>query len=360
MTMTARTRRGIAALGTATAAWAASAAAALAADTDGTTNTIGSGLQGALENAFGPILFAVSGLSFVAGLYFLVRGLMRLTTASHDRNELGPAFAAIVGAVMLIGLPEIAGVGISSLFDGSSMIGSAELTKVQGAYDSGSSTASDGISKTLVGNLQVSGVTACLSGASGTDTADNAVTCMAGNLAKNAVPMAIIAVMVFTFLAGLVTLASCIVELSRGENGGQRGPGFWMKAAMGVLLMNGSVLFVLCTNTLFGSGTNVIGNTGLNSSSNFLTYTGNLSGSFQAYGQLIGYCFVILALFGYLAFAKGLMTLKGAAEGKGQATYTAGLTFGVAGVLLANAKAATCVAMTTVAGASASVAGFCN
>ncbi len=347
--------------------WGALALAATAgpACAQDNTNTIGGGLQTALNDAFGPVLFAIVFLAFAAGLFLFAKGLVRLTHATHDRGELGPAFLSIVAAVLLICLPEVAGVGVTSVFQGSSFIGSSELLQVQQSYDSsgsGSSQPTQSIASRVMGFASVGNVDSCLSGStggSGTNSTDNAVTCMAHNIAANAVPMGVLAIFIFAFLAGLFTFASCVIELTKGDQN-QRTPSFWMKLLGSILLMNAMWLFVMSTNTILGMGKDVIGASGLNSNSTFLSYSGNLGTSFAAYAQLIGYCFVILAFFGVFAFVRGITMLKNAAEGKGQATYTSGMVFMFAGILLANAKYTSCMVLTTVAGSSASVTGFCS
>ncbi len=339
-------------LSTASAAWAQDAT---------TSNTIGSSVQTAMSDAVGPLIMLISVASFAGGLYLFARGLVRLKNVPSDRAEAGPAFAAIFAAVLLIALPDVAGVGITTVFGGGSLFGSSDLTQVSQQLDTDANgTHAQDMTSTIIGLATVSAPTSCLSGTGATGTSDsgNAVTCMAGNLAKNAVPIGIIAIFVFAFLAGLVTFASAILELTKGERE-QRSPGLWPKMILSVLLMNALYLFMFSSNTLLGTSSSAISTKGLDTSSTLLKYTGT-SSSFQSYADLIGYCFYILAFFGVFAFVRGIYMLKNTAENKGQSTYGAGMTFMVAGILLANAKFTTCMVLTTVAGASASAAGFCS
>jgi len=188
---------------------------------------------------------------------------------------------------------------------------------------------------------------------------------MARNIATNAIPMAIWALLGITFIVGFLNFASAIAEMTHSQNshGSSHGlpKGWWLKIITSILLMNAATLFTLFSTTILAANDSPITAQGLNAGSSLLQYPSNSSIAIvQKYAEMIGYCFVILTFFGVWAFVRGIFLIKATAEGRqSQGSYGMGFVFIVAGVLLANAKYSTCVILTTMGG-SQMAQGFCN
>lgn len=321
------------------------------------TTNVGDRIEKSLSDMIGPLLFVVTLSCTLGGVFLFARGLLKLREASQDRNGVGGAFMTIAAATMLIALPEVAGIGMSSIMGGSGLIGTNEISMANQALDGDAGiTKSGGISNQVTRMATVTAPENCFA-------ADRGVPCMAGNIAKNIVPIGVIAVFGFVFLAGLWGFGSALFELARshGQEGRGTPPGWWGKVLASVLMMNGPPFFMAVTNSILGTGGNAVGNTGLNSGSSLLTY--NIQGAtvLQQYATLIGHVFTIMVLFGVLAFVKGLFVIKSAAERQGNATFSHGIVFMVAGVLLANSKLSTCAILASIAGnEGAGMLGFCT
>lgn len=316
-------------------------------------STVGDRLQSLIGSLSGPALFLVSIAAFVGGLWLLVRGLVRLKDASSHNEGTGGALITIVAAVFLIALPEIAGVGIMTAAGGS-IVNNSDLQAAKATLDAGYAQGDQSVSNRLKNLTQVTQPSDCFN-------EKDAVPCMAKNISINVVPIGIIAVFVGVFIAGIWGFGASLFELTKVQPG-QRGvpEGWWGKVIFSVLMMNGPVLFTTFSSTILGNA-GTINEGGQLGNSSLLTYQVVDGDKFKQYNDLIGYCFTILALFGAIAFVRGIFVMKAAGEGK-QASYGHGIVFMVAGVLLANAKISACTLMTTVGmGAGAlNGAGFCS
>ena len=321
--------------------------------------TMGERIKTAVDDLVGPLLFCVTLLCSLSGAFLFVRGLMKLKDAHQGQGEMRQAFVAIFCATCLIALPEAAGMGMMSMLGTNNVFFStSELSMASDALD-GASAASKAkpLSSSIANIVQPKGVSPCFSG--------GGVPCMAKNLAINVVPVAIIAVFAFVYVAGLWGFGSALLDLARhaGERGGGSPPGFWTKLVASVLMLAAPPLLNALSLSVMGDA-GPVGLRGLDSGSSALSYTGTgQTGILLQYAQLIGYLFQILALFGVIAFVRGIFVLKGAGEQRQNATYSHGIVFMVAGVLLANAKLSTCTLMGTIVGfgsASNNVLGFCT
>ena len=331
--------------------------------------TIGDRLQAGITDMVGPILFVITMMSTLGGVFLFVKGLMKLKDASTERSGLSGSLMTLLAATMLIALPEVAGIGMSSVMGGSGLIGRNDFTVADRVLDGDSAASRSGSpSSKLAGMASVTAPDNCLSATGtssfmGNNSNGGAVPCMARNLAKNVVPIGVIAVFGFVFLAGLWTFGSALYELARshGQEGRGTPPGWWGKVLASVLMMNGPPFFMAVTRTIMGNEANTVGASGVNTGSSLLTY--NISGVsvLTQYTELIGHLFTILVLFGVLAFVKGIFVIKSASERQGNATFSHGVVFMVAGVLLANSKLSTCTILSTIAGGgNAGLLGFCN
>ena len=317
--------------------------------------TVGGRLQDLIGDLSGPALFLISIACLAGGLWLLIRGLVKLKDSSGNNEQTGSALLTIVAAVFLVALPEVAGVGMMTAVGGGGIMGQGDLNAARATLDAGYSQNSQSMSDKLKSMASVTAPTNCLEeGAEG-------VTCMARNIAVNAVPMGIIAVFVAVFIGGLWGFGSALFELTKVQ-GGQRIPeGWWGRLIFSILLMNGPVLLAIFSQTILGNG-GTIQQSGLQSGSSLLSYTIDSGAQFKLYEELIGYLFIILALFGAIAFVRGIYVMKAAGEGRGAggASYGHGIVFMVAGVLLANAKISTCTILTTVGAQSLQGFGFCS
>ena len=316
----------------------------------GASTTIGDRLRAAMSDMVGPLFFVISLVAFCGGLFLFAKGLIHLKDASSGgRGETGHALITLAAATCLILLPELAGVGITSIFGTDGLFTSNDLNQATAAMDSANPSGAQGVGGRIASMATVAAPTSCIGSSTPVD-------CMAKNIAQNAVPIGVITIFVVAFLAGLATFMSGLVELTKGD--GRQSPAFWGKMVGAVALMNAIFFFLTASNSLLGAGVSTITTTGVDSSSSFLAYSNNNIGNFQQYADVIAQVFVILTFFGAFAFVKGVFMLKDAGEGKGQATYASGGVFMFAGVLLANAKYTSCLIITTVGGAS-SLAGMC-
>ncbi|AOG03411.1 putative membrane protein (plasmid) [Bosea sp. RAC05] len=322
-----------------------------------TSNTLGQSIFGAMGDMVGPILVAISFFAFLVGIFLVGKGIMKFKDASsHHGGGVGPAAFTLMAGVLLIALPEASGIGMTSVMGTGGLFGSGDLqaARVMDAADDGTGKAST-ITRRVLGFTTPKGVENCLV-FTGTDNRADAVGCMAKNIANNVVPVGIIAVFAFVFLAGLWQLGSAFGELAKQEqNRGSLPNGWWMKVFTAILMMNGPFLLQAASKSVTGQ-VGPIGGTGLQEGSSLLRYT-NVGGVFTQYESLIGYCFTILALFGVMAFVRGLFIMKSAGEGRSNSTMGHGIVFMVAGVLLANSKVSTCVIMNTMMGSGF---GFCS
>lgn len=363
-------------LAAATTAFLYSAAAYAQLNTGGGSsgfgdNSLGSKLYGFLTNSTAPVFVLLAGISWLCGLFLLGTGLAKLAgQAEHHghRGEAAGALVRILAGILLFAMPDVAGIGISSITGGITNIfgSSSDLAQISQSLDiengSGSGTIANRQSN-LASILQRATVTPprdCLASLEG-------ISCMAENVAKNFVPIGIYSVYVLCFLAGAAMFMACLMTLAKayGHHGQGLQQGFWAKVLTALILMNSPWLIAMFATTLNGTG-GVLSETGFNSSSGLLSYTfaqtgqqTNASAQLQKFQDLIGYLMTILAFFGVWAFFRGVFVCKATAEGKSGSTYGHGIVFMVGGVLLANAKLSICATLFTMMG-QAGTFGFCN
>jgi len=322
----------------------------------GVENTLGGRLAAIGTELWKPLFVLVSFGSFIGGLILLGVGLMKLTRQGESRGGLWDSgLAHLVAAALLISLPSAAGMGVTTLFGNTGSAGTLGSEKLDTGAGAGQAA-----------GVNLDGMVSPLRGAVGTqDCLAQAApaACMAGNLAVNAVPMAVWTLFAFAFILGLIGLASAIVDLTKGQQQGGMPKGLGTKFATSILLLNGMTLYTFTTNTLLGNkdgASATILQSGLNDNSGMLRYTVSAGPEIlKKYAELIGHCFTILAFFGAWAFIKGIFMIRAASEGRSQGTVGMGMVYIVAGILLANAKYSTCMILTTLGGQSMGGA-FCT
>jgi hypothetical protein len=277
---------------------------------------------------------------------------MKMAAAAQDRGNgsYGSAIAYILAAALLIALPESSGMGMTTVFgdQGRSKLQSAGLD-----YDDNGIT-TDLLASLTGGPGNVGTVNNCLNNA-------QPAVCMSSNIARNIIPMAVMALFSLTFLAGLIIAGTTILQWAKSTERGQSdGKSFLLRIITAVLLMNASVLFRIATKTAMGQDSPISDLGHINASSPLLEYKSTSANTvFQAYSQLLSNAFVILVFFGAWAFVRGVFMFKGVSEGRQQGSYGMAFTYTIAGILLANAKFSTCLILGTVGGVDAAV-DFCT
>lgn len=310
--------------------------------------TVGNRLNEILKDITGPFVFLISLVCLVGGVALLIKGFLKLKESSGNQAQAGTAIAIIAAAALLIALPETAGTGMMTLTGTGNMAGIVTSSDISAAkIGIGDESPGSFSSKTA----DVGAVTDCYSAA-------EPVPCMAGNIARNVVPIGIVAVFIIVFVSGLWGLGSALFETTKIEGGRSLPDGWWGRVIFNIVLLNASVIFQIASQTLLGNAGTVRGS-GLEPNSTLLKYDIGVSGAtFQQYETLIGHVFTILALFGAIAFVRGIMVCKSAGDGKQGGSYSHGIVFIVAGVLLANSKYSTCLVLGTMLGNSGTF-GFC-
>lgn len=329
----------------------ASAGVASAAPAD----TLGAALKGMIENIWNPFFLLIAVGSAVGGIWAMARGLMKLAAASKGDvsgvHGFAPGLAWIVVGAMLIALPDAAGMGMQTLL-GEARGGGALTGQGLDFDDSVSGNWYDALTG---GSAAVGAVENCI-------VATDPAVCMARNIATNAVPMGVMVIFSLVFLAGLTSMAMTLWDMAKSAGGRDQSRGHLTRIVMAALLMNAPVAFGFMTNTLFGGGLDSpIDSVGLNTGSSLLSYdSGSTIDVVVRYSAFIGYAFTVLAFFGAWAYVRGIFMVKGVAEaGRSAGSYGMAGVYMVAGILMANAKASTCVVLNTVGGAGLS-AGFCS
>lgn len=319
----------------------------------GTAQTIGAVLKQLIDNVWNPLFLLIAVIAALGGIFMMARGLMKLAEAANDRGGRGyaPGLVWVVIGAMLVALPDAAGMGMQTVFGAAKGGGALDGTGLD--YNDG--IGGDFLSAMTGGTLSPGGVTNCI----GSGVSEPAV-CMAKNLATNAVPMGIMALFSLVFLAGLVGFATTLIEMAKSSEGRDQSKSHITRLVICAMLMNAPMAFSFMNTTVFGSTQSTLSLTGLNTSSDLLKYnSGSSIDIVVKYSALVAYSFTILAFFGAWAYIRGIFMVKGVAEGgRSAGSYGMAGVYMVAGILMANAKASTCVILKTTGGAGLA-AGFC-
>lgn len=334
---------------------------------------VGDRLVAMLSNVWGPLFFLIAGASYVVGIVVFIAGLNKLRESSNssmmaDRASLSNGLVKLFAAAMLIGLPEAAGIGVTTWTGTSANIfgSSSDLNSISRSLDFGQNGGPGDLSGRQGNLTSILGIAGSPAVPQDCYSASDPAVCMARNIAQNAVPIAIMVIFGMVFLVGLGMFFRSLVELARGDQGrgGVVPQGWGAKFAGSILMMNSPFLFGMISATILGAaGTGVIDMNGFDSSSSFLSYSyngGSPTSVLAKFEELIGYILTILAFFGVWAFIRGLFIVKATAEGKTQNSYGNGAVFMAAGILLANSKISTCAILATLVGAGTGTMGFCS
>lgn len=299
-------------------------------DTAAAAPTIGASLS-IFAQVIGPLITLTAVMSTVVGAYLLFNGLKSFADASSSRGQVtfNDGFAKLIGAVLLISIPETLGIGVTSLF------GATYDTRV---YD---------------GSYEYGGVTSCISGGG------MILSCMANNIATNVVPVFLKVAFALMFLSGAALAAQTIYKMATQHGNGQRGHerGLVLKLLIAIVLANSPVFLGQMSETfgITGGTLSAIGT--INSSSSLLAYNAP-AGMLSQYASLIASLFRIFVMFGVIAVWRGLFLLKAGAEGSQQGAAGAGAWHIIGGVFLVNIKFTVCLVLNTTAGGGGTM-GFC-
>lgn len=301
------------------------------------TSSVGGMISTLATNITSPFSLLIVGFGFLLGVTLIAGGLMKLAHAGDgQRSTTADGVLRMIGGSLLIGLPPMIVVGVSTFYGagGSGIQSSAAVTLADPAN-----------CMTLTGQSIV-------------------LTCVAQNVALNVVPVFMSVLFGLTFLSGAGLIAHALYSIAMSHSTGQRQlpKGLTTRIVIGCLTCNLPTLLESIGTTLGipGMAVTSAGFVGLNGSSvaSMLAYTGTgQSVVLSQYAALIGWLFVILAMFGVIAVWKGLTYLRGYAEGSQQGTMGAGVTHIVGGVLLANGKFTVCIVLNTLLGQGM---GFCG
>lgn len=307
---------------------------ALAADEKPKVMTIGGRVNDMIAENWNAVFLALAIICMVTGLFLLAKGLVALVATSSQREKPSAALSMILVGVLMISLPDVAGIGMQSLFGqvrGGSTLGSETLD-----YSDQPNGMNADVLSSLLGNgvPSIAAPENCLGSKMPAE-------CISGNLAKGSIPALLFALYAMGFLAGFLILAGALLGLARSSQGQPTGQGYLAKIAIAMLLMNAPYFFQILTYTILGTSDTTVDISGsINTTSSLLKYDGATSiVALQQMSQLVGHLFTILAFFGAFAFVRGIFMLKAVAEGKGKGSYGSALVFMASGVLLGNAKA---------------------
>ncbi|MTH95993.1 hypothetical protein [Roseibium sp. RKSG952] len=316
--------------------------------------TIGSTLGQFVDDVGNPFMMLIFFCSAVGGLFLFIKGLFKLAEASQERGGggYGSGVACILAAAILIALPDAAGMGMKSLLGdvrGGGTLGGGGLDYNDSMTDSGTF-----LDQLMNGtNRNVKAPENCLD-------ASAPMTCVAENLAKNIVPMAVYVLFALTFLVGFLGFAATIFKIVQSNDRRETTGGHFVRLALCALLMNSPFLLTLI-NTTIGITDSPITAGGLISKSSLLEYSvSNESETLAQYAELVTHSFWILALFGAWAFIRGIVMMKSVSEqGSQGGSYAMAGVFIVGGVLMVNMKFSICLVVNTI-GYDTAFPGFCT
>ena len=309
--------------------WAASAAASAAAASwagpaaaaQSTGLTLGDMVAGIAADIWAPFWILTMGLSLLVGLYLVAMGIFKLRDiGGHGQSTALDGLLRICGGAFLVALPDTLNIGLMSFY---------------GAVTGHPMTSA---------NAAVGAVDDCISGANA------GLTCVAKNVATNLVPVFVEVSFGLMFLVGALMVFQALHGLATSHaTGHHRMPDGWSSNLIwGILLCNTPHLLTLIATTLGITSATVGDSGGLNNAGGMLAYTAPANATVLAsYASLIGYLFQIFVMFGVLAVWKGIVYLRAYASGQERGGMGPGMTHILGGVLLANAKFATCIVVNT-------------
>lgn len=303
------------------------------------SNTVGGSIAN-MEGSFPGLLIFFTGFCLIVGVSLVANGLYTMKQSQEEhlaadtRFRLTSGLMKVAGGAMLVAIPDTIDSGLLTIF------------KIK--HYSGGINQSPGDVQTCLVNADKA----------------SAAECVARNVGMNVVPVAMTFLSVGCFLVGGYIIASSIMKFAHNNNDGRSPKGkLFAQLAIGVILCNVNKAMTVIQNTL-GVSSGVMSDngsiiTGGGSVPGSLTYTPDTSVKMlNQFANTISWGFVIIALFGMIAFIRGVGKLYLASSGQGGAKeVSGGLTHMVFGVACTNIKVTTCwVLMSTIA----SSMGFCS
>lgn len=294
-------------------------------------STLGNVISTFASDVWQPFWLLLIGIGFLCGLWLIATGISKLRDIGghSNQNSALDGIMRIIGGALLVGLPDTINAGIGTFF-----------ASVTGHVSDGTTT--------------VGGVTDCV-GATGQD----ALTCVAQNIAGNVVPVftEVSFCLMYLLGAGLIVHALYSLSMSHATGRAQMPKGWVARIIIGALICNTPHLITAIETTL-GITSGTIMTTGFDKNSNMLAYTSDGSSAILTqYATLIGYIFQILVMFGVFSVWRGITYLRAFAEGNERGGMGPGITHIVGGVLLANGKWTVCIVLNTFVGGAM---GFCS
>ena len=304
------------------------------------SGTFGQSIANLIGNIWQPFFLLIAALSAIIGIFLFIRGLIRIAEVS--RQPLGfegvsTAIITIVTGVLLLVLPDVTGIGMLTVLgeiQGNSTLGGTALD-----FNDRIGYQGDFLALIFGGIANVEPVQACINlGENPLGNSSNVIECMARNVARNVIPIAIFTLFAITFIIGFAGLALNIIGLIRASQRQLRTTSILASMLFNVILMNVPFLFRIIANTLITPTDSVLTSNGINSTSSLLSWTATDS-DFQVWCDLFSHFTIILLFFGAFAFVRGIYMIKVVAEyGRQGGSYGMASVYVIAGIFLANMK----------------------
>lgn len=302
------------------------------------SNTVGGSIAN-MEGSFSGLMIFFTGFCLITGVYLVANGLITMKQSQEEhlaadtRFRFSSAMLKIAGGALLVAIPDT--------------IDSGLLTILNIKHYSGGMNQSPGDIQT------------CLVNGDNASTAE----CVARNVGVNIVPVAMTFLSIGCFLVGGYIIANVIMKFAANNNDGRSPKGrLFAQLAVGFIFCNVNKAMTVIQNTL-GVSSGVMSDngsiiTGGGSVPSALTYTPDTSVKMlNQFAGTISWGFVIIALFGMIAFIRGVGKLYMASSGQGgPKEISGGLTHMVFGVACTNIKVSTCWFLMSTIGSSM---GFC-
>ncbi len=302
------------------------------------SNTVGGSIAN-MEGSFPGLMVFFTGFCLITGVYLVANGLITMKQSQEEhlaadtRFRISSGMLKIAGGAMLVAIPDT--------------IDSGLLTILNIKHYTGGMNRSPGDVQTCLVN------------------ADNAsaAECVARNVGVNVVPVAMTFLSVGCFVVGGYIIANSIMKFAANNNDGRSPKGrLFAQMAIGLIFCNVNKAMTVIQNTLGVSGGVMSDNgsiiTGGGNVPGALTYTPDTSVKMlNQFANTISWGFVIIALFGMIAFIRGVGKLYMASSGQaGPKEISGGLTHMIFGVACTNIKVTTCWVLMSTIGSSL---GFC-
>ncbi len=304
------------------------------------SNTIGSTFSSASES-LNPLMALLLAVCVVLGLILTGMGLNTLRgagtphMASDHKYSFARGAAQLIFGALVLAVPDTMNCGLLTLMG------------------SGTGYYAEGVSK------NVGTVSTCLTQSDDAST----VACIAGNVARNVVPVGSTFIMTLGVLVGFFVIVKAFVKHATNEGGRSSRGTLIGQIIIGIVCANLSGAIAILGNTLGYKGS-IMSSSGTELADGSvpadLLYTPDSSVAIlKEFGDSISSILVILSMFGLIAFVRGIARLYAVSEGQGgHKEVFGGIVFMVMGVVAVNIKATICLGVRTFVGGTG--LGFCS